>query len=96
MSDMIPRRKFRDIAEANQYKTVRKQCMPLLELAKGKPAGQQLALHQTVVQQIAAVLGVEATEHDLDPYPHYPRRALITYDPAIWGFTYSPILAEAS
>jgi hypothetical protein len=63
--DLIPRRKFRDIAEANQYSSIRKQCMRLFDLARGKSPERQAAFHQVMVHQIAAVLGVEASERDL-------------------------------
>lgn len=57
------------LKEANDYRAIRKRCMPLMELAKGKHESMQYPIYQTMVMQIADVLGVEVDDDDLEVYP---------------------------
>lgn len=45
------------LVHANQYRAIRARCLPLLNLAAGRPAGVQSAIHTTIVCQIEHIIG---------------------------------------
>ena len=60
---------MQQLVEANQYRRIRKQCLPMFELASGRPDDLQKSVYRTRVLQIADTLGVEVEPHHLDVEP---------------------------
>ena len=41
---------------ANDWRRIRKTCLPLMDVAQGKPATVQAAIHVAIVEVIASVV----------------------------------------
>ena len=83
--------------EKTQFRAIQNRCeRQWRKVREAKSETARNVLFGQMVLEIGDVLGVEVTDHDLDPAALAQSGPLVTYDPALWGFTVSPSFGQAA